>query len=312
VDGNLNTLRNDLETFAALGMEAVEIPVHGLDAIRGGVLDIQRLQDILRILNDFNFSYSVHSPNPLNLMDEQQPDLHLSVFKATLDFAAAIAARAIVYHAGRFIPEEAFGLPYPPDQDPKRGLRLLDMEMEKLSRVADEYPRTVIAVENARPYLYHSPYCYGERLDSLKGLVEQINRPNVRITLDIGHLYMSSRFYGFDPVEAVHGLRDLIAHTHIHDNFGGSIYYNEKIQTHQIPFGRGDSHMPVGWGRIPFTDILSEYIQSYAGMWIMELRNRYFKDLKESRANLIRLLKHFRSATNPSMGILSLQPEQLQ
>jgi sugar phosphate isomerase/epimerase len=294
-DGDLNAFRRDLEKYAKLGMKAVELPVHGLDAIREGVLDRRRVQEILGILQDFDFAYSVHSPNPLNLMDCSNPDLHYSVFQCSLEFAGQIGAKILVYHAGRFIPEETFGIPLIPERDKVKERQFLEKEAEALLRLSEEFPGVVIGVENARPYLFHSPYCYGERLSSLKEQVERVNRPNVRITLDIGHMHMASRFYGFNSREAVKSIKDLIAHTHIHDNFGGAIYHNEKIQTHQIPFGRGDSHMPVGWAAIPFQAILSAYISSYSGMLIMELRNRYFNQLKESKANLMDLLKSLRA-----------------
>ena len=43
-----------------------------------------------------------------------------------------------------------------------------------------------IAVENARPYLDASPYCYGEFLQSLAEMIVQVNHPRVGITLDLG------------------------------------------------------------------------------------------------------------------------------
>jgi len=303
IDGNLHTFRSDLERFAALKLEAVEIPVHGLDAIKNGTLDPRRVQSILGILRDFDFRYSVHSPNPLNLMDESNFGKHYSVFQASLEFAAEIGAKILVYHAGRFIPEETFSLPLIPQRDPHRERRLLEGENDALRKLAEEFPEVVIAVENARPYLYHSPYCYGERMSDLRNQVTAVNRPNVRITLDTGHLYMSSCFYAFDPGEAVKSAKDLIGHVHVHDNFGGAIYSNEKIQTHQIPLGRGDGHMPVGWGAVPFSSILSALLPSYSSLLIMELRNRYFNHLAESRANLLDLLKALRTESTLFSGV---------
>jgi sugar phosphate isomerase/epimerase len=290
IDGNLANFRNDLEKFASLGMEAVEIPVHGVEAIKNGILDRRRLQSVLAILKEFDFQYSVHSPNPLNLMGEENFAKHYSVFQASLEFAGEIGARVLVYHAGRFIPEETFCLPLVPQRDAEREKRLLEREREALQKLAEEFPEVVIAVENARPYLYHSPYCYGEQIDLLRNQVRYVNRPNVQITLDTGHLFMSSRFFAFDPLEATRSVKELIAHTHVHDNFGDAIYYNEKIQTHQIPLGKGDSHMPVGWGSVPFSSILSAFLHSFSGLIIIELRSRYFGNLKESKTNLLQLL----------------------
>ena len=55
VDGSLKALRRDLQYFRSIGMEAVEIPVHGLDAIKNGALDGQRVNDIRSILAGFDF-----------------------------------------------------------------------------------------------------------------------------------------------------------------------------------------------------------------------------------------------------------------
>jgi sugar phosphate isomerase/epimerase len=310
IDGNLNSFRNDLEKFASLNLEAVEIPVHGVDAIKNGVLDPRRVQSVLGILREFDFQYSVHSPNPLNLMDEENFPKHYSVFQASLEFTGEIGARVLVYHAGRFNPEEAFCLPLIPRRDAEREKRLLEQEKEALRKLADEFPGVVIAVENARPYLYHSPYGYGERIDRLQAQVVDVNRPNVQITLDTGHLFMASSFYSFDPVQAARSVKGLIAHVHAHDNFGGAIYYNQKIQTHQIPLGKGDSHMPVGWGAVPFSSILSTFLPSYSGLIIMELRSRYFGSLRESRNILAQLLDSLApaSAARPEAAFGSIHP----
>ena len=290
IDGNLDALKRDLEHYKKINIEAVELPVHGLDAIKNGVLDKRQVIRVKEILKDFDFEYSVHSPNPLNLMNRQTLELHVSVFMASLEFASEIGSNILVYHSGRFVPEETFPVKgnFKISSDEKQ--RLLDMEAKSLKRLADEFPDIIICMENARPYLFHSPYCYAERLDALKKQIEKINRKNVKATLDIGHLYMAAGFYNFDSVEAAANIKKLIAHTHVHDNFGDAVHHYEKQQTHQIPFGRGDSHMPVGWGEIPIEEILSTYIEIYHGMFMMELRSRYFSHVNESKENLEKIL----------------------
>jgi len=108
IDGNLNKMRSDLIYFEEMGINATEIPVHGVDAIKKGRLDVRQVDRIKRILKDFDFQYSVHCPDPLNLMDRGNPELHISVFKATLEFAMEIGSKIVVYHPGRYVPEEAF------------------------------------------------------------------------------------------------------------------------------------------------------------------------------------------------------------
>ncbi|SEA27959.1 Sugar phosphate isomerase/epimerase [Desulfuromusa kysingii] len=296
IDGKLEHLRRDLDAFQEFGLTAAEIGVHGTDVIRHGKLDSGRLLAIQTILNQYPFAYSVHAPNPLNLMDEEDFDLHVDVMRSSLEFTQAIGAEIMVYHPGRFQAEESFGplgkVVRPEDQCQ----RLLDLEAEIILSFASEFPDQVIAMENARPYRYHSPYCYAETISALKEQVERINRKNVAITLDFGHLHMASKFYGFEEVAAVTQIAGLIRHCHVHDNFGGSVYHTDKQQTHQIPLGKGDSHMPIGWGDIDFDELFSCFMRHYQGLLITELRGRYFESTGESATTLLGIAERAQAA----------------
>jgi len=302
IDGDLRRMPQDLEYFAHIGLEAVELPVHGLDAIKNGRLDVARTAEIKQIIRDFAFTYSVHAPNPLNLMSGDFLPMHLAVFRASLEFAVAVEAPILVYHPGRYLAEETFFINSHCDLFSAQQQHLLSQERSMLAELAAAYPGVTICLENARPYLFHSPYCYAEKIDLLKRQVEEIQRENVKIILDLGHLFMAARYYDFDPVQATASISDLIAHCHIHDNFGRAVYHHEKQQTHQLPFGRGDSHLPVGWGDIPIAAILAEFIPTYQGILLMELRSRYFQDTGVSRQNLKEILAALK-ITNQQMVV---------
>jgi sugar phosphate isomerase/epimerase len=290
VDGNLSAFRRDLELLAGMQLKAVELPVHGLDAIRHGNPDKKRIQEIKNILGDFDFTYSVHAPNPVDLMDKEHPSLHASVLRSSAEFAEEIGSKVLVFHPGRFLHEEMFQLGVQVTMTDDEKDKLLDREAFIIEKISSEFPEIMICMENARPYLFHSPYCYAERIDLLANQVLKICRPNVKINLDFGHLYIASRFYGFDPVRETSEIKDLIAHTHIHDNFGLANYHHEKLQTHLLPFGKGDAHMPVGWGEIPIAEILSTFVDLYKGILMMELRSRYLENIPECKENLERIL----------------------
>ena len=293
VDGSLKALQRDLAAFQEFGLTAAEISIHGLDAVRNGRLDPRRTSEIQKILADFPFAYSTHAPNPLNLMDHHCPGMHNDVLLASLEFTSAIGARCMVYHPGRFLPEVQFAIKGPLKLTSEQQQALLLHEAQLLQEAADSFSETIIAMENARPYLHHSPYCYAEIPHVLATQVGQINRDNVRMTLDFGHLHLSAKFYNLDIIGEVSSIAPFIAHCHVHDNFGHSVYATEKIQTHQLPFGKGDSHMPVGWGNIPFQALLAEFIHEYDGLLICELRSRYFEQTGEATKNLATLLQSF-------------------
>ncbi len=290
IDGSLKRFTQDLEQIRAMGIEAVELPAHGLDLVINGRLNTKRQAAVLEILKNFDFAYSIHAPNPINLMDKNDAAFHADVLLATLEFARQIKARAVVYHAGRFIPEEEFNIFPVRSLSQREQQGLIEKEALLLQSIAAQYPDVNIAIENARPYLSQSPYSYGEFIDQLKDQVETVNRDNVKINLDFGHLFMTSTFHGYDLLKAVESIKHLVIHTHIHDNFGGSVHHWEKQQTHQLPFGKGDSHMPVGWGTVPIKSILDILLPGYKGLLMMELRSRYFDAIKESKQNLEALL----------------------
>ena len=290
IDGQMDKLISDLTRIRDMGLQAVELPVHGLDVILNGELSPRRMAEVKTILSDFNFIYSVHGPNPVNLMDQENPDLHSRVLGATLAFAREVGARCVVYHGGRFYPEEQFNRSSKRDMTPQEKQILLDQEAHRLETLSHEYPDVIIAVENARPYTTASPYSYAESIKDLRHQILRVNRPNVKINLDFGHVFMTSCFYGYDLPNAVASIKDLVGHTHVHDNFGGTVHHWEKQQTHQLPFGRGDNHMPVGWGALPIKKILDILLPEYKGLLMMELRSRYFQDIPVSRDNLAQIL----------------------
>jgi sugar phosphate isomerase/epimerase len=290
IDGSLDRLEKDLQAFEKIGIQAVELPVHGLDAILNGRLHTARTRQVMSLLSDFDFVYSIHSPNPVNLMDQKDTALHKAVLEASLEFARQIHAHVVVVHSGRFIPEEDFSVTPARSLTALEQLRMLEAEAQLLQDLAGEYPDRMIALENARPYLSQSPYTYAECIGPLKEQILRVNRDNVNINLDFGHLFMASRFYAFDPLTAVRQIKDHVVHTHVHDNFGGSVHHWEKQQTHQLPFGRGDSHMPVGYGQIPIQAILDILLPDYDGLLVMELRSRYFSDTRTSLDNLSALV----------------------
>lgn len=290
VDGCLKAFQRDLSAFAGFGLTAAEISIHGLDLVINGSLNHRQASAARAIMAKFPFRYSAHAPNPLNLMDRNYRSLHRDVLLASLDFAAEAGVEVLVYHPGRYLAEEEFAVSGPLLLDPAEQQQLMDVEAAMVQEAADRFPTVTIAMENARPFLGHSPYCYAEFPGALTCQVERISRENVRIALDFGHLQMACRHYGLDSHEQVRRMGPYIAHCHVHDSFGNPVNFGEKNQMHQLPFGKGDSHMPVGWGAIPFAELFREFIADYDGMLICELRGRYFEYTGEAAANLSDIL----------------------
>jgi sugar phosphate isomerase/epimerase len=274
IDGSAARLREELVSLNDYGLSCVELPVHGLDVIKNCEIDGRALKAVAGTLGEFGYDYTVHCADSMDLMDKENGPDHLKLFISSLDFCSRINAKVFVYHPGKFFAEE--GTPTgnkPPDENMRRGL--MEMEREHIRNAALKYPEIKICMENARPYSGVTRYCYAEEPEMLTRQVREIGCNNVGINIDTGHLNLSAGHYNFDRIRAMENMKDYIFHMHIHDNFGKTCRYSEKKQTHLVPLGRGDCHMPPGMGNAPVKEILEVLKNCYNGYFIFELRGRY-------------------------------------
>ena len=163
---------------------------------------------------------------------------------------------------------------------------LKEIEREALSELADEAAALgiVIGVENV------GPRSYSARIAELVEQVREINHPNVGITLDFGHAYLTARHLGYDFLEAIELAALLIVHVHVHDNFGRVMRLTQDMAYINIaPFGANDMHMPPGWGEIPYREAFSR-LKHYDGVVLMELKPRYSPYFGEALQEIRRLL----------------------
>jgi sugar phosphate isomerase/epimerase len=290
IDGNFKILAHDLEYLAKIGFEYVEVPIHGMEIIRNAEILPHRMKELKSILCGYDFIYSVHAPNPLNLMSMDDYDTHLKLFNTCLEFTSEINSEIFVYHAGRYLAEERFLSQYDIQltQDAKE--KMLNNELEQLSIIAESLKNSkiTICIENARPYLDCKDYCYAENINQLSEIVRLLNSENIAINLDVGHVFLASKFYEIPLLESIRKAAPYVKHMHVHDNYGKLCYYNEKTQVDLVPLGKGDMHMPIGWGAVPFKEILSE-LKSYSGIFLNELRPRYmdcFSDVYNTMQSL--------------------------
>ena len=108
----------------------------------------------------------------------------------------------------------------------------MEREALLLQSISEQYPDVTIAIENARPYLGEGPYTYGEFPDELKHQAMCINRPDVKIILDIlfpdytGLLMMELRSRYFDDLEeSKQNLESLIPGSKYPDPLSQDIYF---------------------------------------------------------------------------------------
>jgi len=282
IKGDPQLLEADLAFFEEVGFDYVEIPIHGVDGVVGGELNLKSIKKVKEALRKHHLKATVHCPDPLNLR-KGDFELNQKVFKSCIEFTSKLEAEILVYHDGNFKRTRQRSQ----HQDLARRKEI--KALESLSNFASE--RGVqIGVENI-----------GGSLEELVRMVGEVDRENVGVTYDFGHAFLfysaCGRKGGF--LESIEKARPYLKHLHIHDNFGRltSGFALDSLTTpyiDRLPFGEGDLHMPPGMGKIPYNQIIP-LIKGYRGVVIMEIDPRY-KDFYQEA--LISIKKNLRKSQN--------------
>lgn len=270
IEGQIKKLEEDLRFFQEIGYDYVEIPVDAVDVVYRGRLVPQRLRVLKALLDDFELAYTVHSPLALDLRDQVDYPLQLNLFRASLDFTAEIGAKIFVYHYGR------------KTEDPSLE-ELLQRGILEMAAYAAERG-ILICVENIEI----------DTVQNVVDFVREVSQENVGMTLDLGHAYLAAHRFKFDFLESVRLAKPYVKHIHLSDNFG---HFEETRlvgyeQYKQIPYrkllalGKGDLHLPPGWGEVPWDAALG-LLEDYEGVLVLEYYwHRYCSEAREILAQV--------------------------
>ena len=283
VSGSLRKFEAELNFFENVGFEYVEIPPAGLDVIMRGNLVPTRVKRVKQLLNRFEFKYTVHAPDVINLRRVTNP-WHKRVFEATLEFAGTIGAEVVVYHCGK----TDDSLDFSEKQQRKAEIRAL----KSLARVAEEYG-VFIGVEN----LFHS-------VEEVIEVIEAVDHPRVGMTLDVAHLFIAANYKGWDYLEEIEKALPYVVELHVSDTFGEAQERYRDIpdfEGFKLMYGIGDLHLPLGYGDIPFNEVAKKINDfGFNGIVILEINNleKYFEEYQDSYMKLRRLFLSVRERVN--------------
>jgi len=266
--------RRDAELSLArrLGYDAVEISMDGTEMVFGGKLHPVMLGQALTEFARHDFSYSVHSPSSLDLRDRQNREIQLALARATLQFCREVGGRVLVIHFEQ------------QSRDPEDEAAFVDA----ILRLSDEAGNVLLAIENIEV----------EYLEPVIECVRHIARPNVVMTLDVGHAYLAAAQFRFDFLGAVRATVPHVRHVHVNDNFGrynplrlrDFTLYKTQTPADTFPLGKGDLHLPVGWGSIPLDQVFA-ILRGYMGTVVHEYRyNLFLPSAEEDYASARRLV----------------------
>ena len=270
-DPNFEQLRGNLDEAAALGVEFAELPIFAMDLIAGGRILPAQIRRLKEAIAGRGLGFTAHGPIAINFM--QGPELiarHLAVASAAAGVAAEIGAAHLVLHTGH-IPaqnEAAIEAAYAA----QRGA------FAALGEIAAQHS-IIIAVENIFVSDANSHTALPSRLARE---IEDIGHPNIRGCLDFSHAALTSAARGADYFTEVEALARVAKHLHLHDSFGDPLQLRTYTRSERVAYGLGDLHLPLGWGNLPWADMMARFVFEPDVIFNLELPVPYWFALTES------------------------------
>ena len=277
IDENKAGFIKQLNLLAKAGYQAIELSLDDFDCIRAGEIDQGIVEEIKEILQDFGFELSVHAPLFLDLSSSDHLEIHQRVFQSCIDIAMELGAGLLAFH-----PENSTKFKNQKNKKKKTGVSPKfpnEKEFYFIKKILQDYPSITIAFENSFPYSDLTAHSYSELIKPIDDYVERLGHDNAGLLIDTGHLNLSSHYHSFNPVKKMKNYRHNLVHLHISDNHGIPGLISEKDKKELLPFGKGDEHLPPGYGNFPFYPFFKS-IKGYQGNYIIEMSNRYFYPMK--------------------------------
>ncbi|MDD3421011.1 MAG: sugar phosphate isomerase/epimerase [Methanocellales archaeon] len=213
-----------------MGFSGWEIVCEGAQRLTKDV--VERIQDVLR---STSLDFTAHLPfSDLNLASVNQPiwDESVKQMGNAIHLLGEITDLVVV-HPGHLSPLGA------ELADKAWGKNILGIQ--RLCDIAREYG-IIVAVENM-PNIHH---LLGRFPEELKGMIQNVDRVNVGMTLDVGHANLTKTLDNFLELD--------FKHMHLHDNFG-----------------ERDDHISLGKGSVNWNKVLKR-LKSYEDRLVIEAR----------------------------------------
>ena len=284
--GLFGQLETELAYYHEAGYRLVEINPLSFGLILHGELRQPQLANYLAVLKNFDFRYTVHGHDRLNLAYDPRHELCRQIMTCQLEICRAVGASRLVYHSGLQSLEAVYhGLRESllSGDELAAGAQREVAALKALAPIAADAD-VVICVENTPPHWQeykllahfgrppselpvHHP---GLSIKPIIRQLEAIDHPNVAMTLDLAHLHLAAHNLEFDYLASVSEAAPWVKHLHVNDNFGHLDRGSEKSGD-CLAFGEADLHMPPGWGNIPFMAAFSR-LAAYEGDLILEIK----------------------------------------
>ncbi len=270
---NVNALEGELASVKEWGFDCAEIALDAFPLIISGKQNKPFVTYVASILERAGLHYSAHIGVGLNLRSRDEYRLHMDTLLASIDICAELSLNPLVLHF---------------EQDSHDSeIEAAFIEGHKKAAYYAQEKGIMLCLENIEV----------EHYKPVLEAVKLINLANFKMNIDLGHMYISSKYFGFSFEEAIKECAPYAGHCHINDNTG--IFEPMRIENfdlyrglpmgYRITFGRGDIHMPPLYCDVPI-EFSVEVLKAsgFCGKYICEYQNRLFTPFNKQIQEKIR------------------------
>jgi len=206
------------------------------------------LKEIVDKVSTVNCKFSVHAPH-LNpgvssvTMDLADGNLskNVAIMRNVFQVANELNARCVVIHGGRI-------------KKDTNSFENSAFAIREISKLAKNHSIDLF-LENIHPMKENLEI--GTTPAEMLDMYHKVRAENLKITLDVGHAFLSSIKYSFVFSRWFSFLSPYIYHVHMHDNLGTS-----------------DAHLPLGQGTIKFQEIFQAIKRTRAKNVVLEIKTK--------------------------------------
>ncbi|MBT3069955.1 sugar phosphate isomerase/epimerase [Rhodomicrobium sp. Az07] len=272
-DSDFEALRRNLDLAEEIGVDVVELPLFALDIIAGGRVLPDQMKRLARAIGTRPFAFTAHGPVGVNAMDA--PGLlprHRIVAEAAIAAAAELGVFRIVLHTGHIARADE-------GQIETAHSRQRDV-FRALADVAAQGGMS-LAIEN----IYVPDRGRIAPLPSrIAREIAAISHPNVTGCLDFAHAALACAAEGADFMAEARALARVSPHLHLHDCFADPADMAVFVPSERVAYGLGDLHLPLGWGKLPWLDLMGDVDLPPDALFLLELSAQYRFALPEGVA----------------------------
>jgi sugar phosphate isomerase/epimerase len=267
-----------LDEAEELAVDTVEIPLFASRLIADFTILEPAMQIFEHQMQGRRLGCTVHALLSINLMDDRpgRLELHEKAARACIEVTARLGARIMVLHCGLSA-----------DTAPHALEAAYGRQRDSLARLGDFAARhgVLICVETIWNFDGRETALPGK----LAAEIRAIDHDAVRATLDYAHAALQCSLKGADLKSEISEIAPLSHHLHLNDCFGVERDGPIALPGEALAYGSGDMHLPLGWGNLPWEELLTGAAYPEQVILNDELHPNYWSALGDDVAEMRRL-----------------------